>query len=184
MWVAAIRRGDAAAFEAMFRAYRGDLVSFVASLLHSEAPAEEVVQDLFLRIWRRREEWEFTGPLNTYLFRAARNGAIGRIRRERVEIRLEDRLRRDGDMEAISGASRVPPADERLRAGEIERALGRAIDDLPDRCREVFRLARCHRLSHAEVAQVLEISINTVEVHMTRALAHLRKRLKEYRETE
>jgi len=180
-WVAAIRRGDPAAFEAMFRAYRGDLVGFVASLLRSEPAAEDVVQELFLRIWRQREDWELAGPLNTYLFRAARNGAISRMRRERVELSFQRRVRA-GAEGPVLGSARVPGADELLRARELEQAIMAAVDELPDRCREVFQLARYHRLSHAEVGQVLEISVNTVEVQMTRALAHLRKRLAEFRE--
>lgn len=182
-WVAAIRTGDAAAFEAMFRAYRTDLVGFAESLLRSRESAQEVVQELFLRIWRQRELWEFPGPLNTYLFRAVRNGAISYVRHERIQTRFRERVARGGGGTGshLHGTP-APSADEEVRLADLNDAIARALDELPNRCREVFRLSRYHHLSNAEVAEVLGISVNTVEVQMTRALGVLRKRLAEFRE--
>jgi RNA polymerase sigma-70 factor (ECF subfamily) len=177
-WVAAIRTSDAAAFEAMFRAYKNDLVAFVASLLHSHETAQEVVQEIFLRIWQQRELWEFPGPLNTYLFRAARNGAISRLRHDRIEARFRARVASGGS--APVHGSRLPQTDERVRVADLAGAIQRAVNELPERCREVFRLSRYHHLSHAQVADVLGISVNTVEVQMTRAISFLRKRLAEF----
>jgi len=179
-WVAAIRTGDAAAFEAMFRAYKNDLVAFATALLDSREAAQEVVQDIFLRIWQQRELWEFPGPLNTYLFRAARNGAIGRIRHERIDARFRERVG-TGASAHLHG-SRPRPADERARLSDLASAIELAVNDLPERCREVFRLSRYHHLSNPQVADVLGISINTVEVQITRAISFLRKRLADFRD--
>ncbi len=176
-WVAAIRTGDPAAFERMFRAYRNDLVAFAESLLRSREAAQEVVQELFLRIWQQRELWELSGPLNAYLFRATRNRAINHLRHERIEARFRERVAQGGSA-PIRG--QPPQADQRARVADLAAAVERAVDDLPDRCREVFRLSRYHCLSNSEVAGVLGISVNTVEVQMTRALAFLRKRLAEF----
>jgi RNA polymerase sigma-70 factor (ECF subfamily) len=179
LWVAGIRASDAAAFEAMFRAYKNDLVGFVESVLRSHEAAQEVVQDLFLRIWQQRELWEFPGPLNTYLFRAARNRAISQLRHERIEARFRERVS-PGQTARLHGSP--APADERARTADLRAAIERAVNDLPDRCREVFRLSRYHHLGNAEVAQVLEISVNTVEVQMTRAIGFLRKRLADFQD--
>ncbi len=179
-WVAAIRTGDAEAFEAMFRAYKNDLVGFTESLLHSRETAQEVVQELFLRIWQQRELWEFAGALNSYLFRAVRNRAINYIRHERVATRFRERVA--GGADQPIGGSQPRPADERVRVADLASAIERAVHDLPDRCREVFRLSRYHHLNNAEIAEVLDISVNTVEVQMTRALTVLRKRLAVFRE--
>jgi RNA polymerase sigma-70 factor (ECF subfamily) len=177
-WVTAIRTGDSAAFEQMFRTYRNDLVAFAESLLHSRDAAQEVVQELFLRIWQQRELWELAGPLNAYLFRATRNRAINHLRHERIEVQFRERVARGGP--ARMHAAQPPQADQRARVADLAIAIERAVNDLPDRCQEVFRLSRYHRLSNSEVASVLGISANTVEVQMTRALAFLRKRLAEF----
>jgi RNA polymerase sigma-70 factor (ECF subfamily) len=177
-WVARIRTGDEHAFEAMFRAYRDDLVGFVTSMLRSPDLAREVVQDLFLRIWQHRDLWEPNGPLNTYLFRAARNRAIDHIRHDRAELTLRDRAMREGSVTIAQPTSE--PADRLVRAADLRDAIARAVDELPDRCREVFRLRRQHHLTNAQVAEVLGISVKTVEVQMTRALGYLRRRLADW----
>jgi RNA polymerase sigma-70 factor (ECF subfamily) len=179
-WAAAVRTGDAEAFEAMFRAYKNDLVAFAARLLGSREPAQEVVQEIFLRIWQQRELWEFAGALNSYLFRAARNGAISRLRHERIETRFRERVAHGSSLPVYG--SRPDPTDARVRAADLTAAIERAVSELPERCREVFCLSRYHHLSNAEVADVLGISVNTVEVQMTRALSFLRKRLADFRD--
>lgn len=70
-WVDRIRTGDVQAFEAMYRAYKNDLGPFVASHVGSVDVAEDLIHDLFLRVWENRYEWQLTVPLNIYLFRAA-----------------------------------------------------------------------------------------------------------------
>ncbi len=179
-WVARIRQGDVVAFEAMYRVYKNDLGGFVESYVRSRETAEEIIQDLFVRLWEQRELWEFPGPLNTYLFRAARNRAISYLRRERVETQFLERTARE--LAAEPDSRKGITVDESVRLQEVEAAVDRAVDALPERCQEVFRLNRYHGLSYAEVAQVMQISVKTVEVQMGRALTALRKRLAEWRE--
>lgn len=181
-WVAGVRAGDDRAFEAMFRAYRDDLVGFAESLLRSREAAQEIVQDLFLRLWQMRDLWEPKGALNTYLFRATRNRAIMRLRRQRSELAFHDRLS-NGERGSMSG-SRDDASDARVGVADLESAIARAVADLPDRCREVFSLSRHHHLSNAQIADVMQISVKTVEVQMTRALAYLRRRLVDWRERD
>lgn len=172
-WVARIRTGDEAAFEAMFRAYKDDLGAFIESCVRTRAVAEELLQELFLHIWDHRYSWEVPGPLNAYLFRAARNRTIDYLRRERLEITFRERLLREqSDGVSVISATTAP---ELLEAEELESAIERAVNQLPDRCREVFVLNRYHNLTYAEVAQVLGISVKTVETQMGRALLSLRQ---------
>ena len=91
----------------MFRAYRDDLVAFAESLLRSREAAQEVVQDLFLRIWEMRDLWEPKGALNTYLYRATRNRAIMRLRRQRAELSFHERLS-NGETATIMQGSVLP----------------------------------------------------------------------------
>jgi RNA polymerase sigma-70 factor (ECF subfamily) len=178
-WVARICTGDKAAFEAMFRVYKNDLGVFIDSYVQSRAVAEELLQELFLYVWDRRYVWAFPGPLNAYLFRAARNRAISYLRRERLEIRFRERLIQDqnGQQQLAS----APGVVEQLEAQDMEKVITRAVNHLPDRCREVFVLSRYHHLSYMEIAEVLGISVKTVEVQMGRALTSLRQRLASWR---
>lgn len=180
-WVSAVRTSDAVAFEAMFRTYKNDLVAFAESLVGSREVAQEIVQEIFLRIWQQRELWDFPGQLNTYLFRAVRNGAISRFRHERIQVRFQERMASAGSGAGHLHGTRPAAADERVGVADLRAALDSALKELPDRCREVFCLSRFNQLSNAEVADVLRISVKTVEVQMTRALSFLRKRLADFR---
>lgn len=173
--VARIREGDAGAFDALFCAYRDDLGAFVQSIVRSREAAEEIVHDLFLRLWDGRDLWEFEGMVRAYLFRAARNRAISHLRHERSELRLRERLSQK--LAARPPASAEPAADAAVEARDLEAAIARAVARLPRRCQEVFRLSRHHQLSHVEVGKVMGIAPKTVEVQLRRALIALRAEL-------
>lgn len=164
----------------MYRAYKNDLGAFVASHVGSVDVAEDLIHDLFLRVWENRYEWEPTVPLNVYLFRAARNRAISHLRHARVEAKFRQRVAARGG----TGLEPTPaaPADADLRMNELEASIERGVEALPERRREVFRLNRYHHLTYAEVAQVLGISVKTVEVHMGLALTALRQALAPWRD--
>jgi len=177
-WIDAVRTGDTVSFEAMFRSYADGLCGFVYGYVGSREEAQEQVQDLFLWIWDHRHEWEVAGTLKTYLYKAARNRAFSWVRHQRVERRF--RLRSVGNIGARVEEAVSPQADQELYAGELADAIDRAVAALPGRCRQVFELNRRQHLSYAEIAEVLHISIKTVEVHMGRALTALRKSLADW----
>ena len=166
--LARLRAGDRSAFEQIFREHFDGLAGFVYRLTRSRAIAEELVQDLFLEIWMRRERLVITETLRTYLFRAARNRAFNHLRRNKLE-RLW-RLRQPQPEE--TGA-----VDDEHSSDELAAAIRAAVASLPDRCREIFLLSREQNLTYAEIAQVLGLSIKTVETQMGRALKALRTRL-------
>lgn len=176
-WVAGVRTGDLTAFETMFRTYASRLAGFVWTYLKEREESEEIVQDLFLWIWEHRFEWEVPGTLRSYLFRSAANRALSRLRHRRVQQRFRDRVAPTiGQPEAQDPSSASDLAAEH----DLSRALARALADLPDRCRTVFVMNRQQHLSYAEIAEVLGISVRTVEVHMGRALGMLRQRLADW----
>jgi len=164
-----LRQGDHAAFDTLFRATYGQLVGVTQSVVRDHAVAEEIVQDVLLELWRRREDLVVEDSLRAYLFRAARNRALNHLRHAAVERRGEPYARGD--------ASVLPRADARVSASEINVALKRAVAELPERCREIFELSRVHGLKYSEIAQTLGISIKTVEAQMGKALRLLREAL-------
>ena len=164
-----LRRGDAAAFEAIFRQWYAPLVATIAALLRDRGPAEEVVQDVMLELWRRRETLMLEQSLRAYLFQASRNRALNYLRRLRVESRGEP---------TIAATLPTPDqADSDVREDELRVAIQAAIGGLPDRCREVFELSRIHGLKYAEIATSLGISVKTVEAQMGKALRVMREKL-------
>jgi RNA polymerase sigma-70 factor (ECF subfamily) len=179
-WIAGTRAGNYKAFDAMFVAYADPLCAYAYGLLRSRDDAQEIVQDLFLWIWENRTGWDVPGELRTYLYRSVRNRAISRMRHRRVQHLFRLRSAATDSLEMPPRAV-LPDAQDRLEAAELSRAIVRALETLPERCRQVFLLSRQHHMSYAEVAQVMQISPKTVENHMARALAGLRAALGDLR---
>jgi RNA polymerase sigma-70 factor (ECF subfamily) len=174
-WAPRIRAGDVRAFEALFRAYHARLVTFVEGYLHSREAAEEVVQDVFLKIWNGREGWEVRGSVRGYLYASARNTALNTARRRRLETRGLERLG------AGPGGVVAPLPErgalERLESEETAAQVRRAIDHLPERSRQVVRLRWEHGLRYAEIAEIMGISVKGVENQLSRAMKTLRASL-------
>jgi|SRR5881628_532012 len=170
-WVARIRAGDEAAFEAMFRAYYDALCRYAAHLLGSRDTAEDVVQGVFARIWGDRAHWAVT-DLRHYLFAAVRRRVMSQFRQAAVRRRAEPFLAIDG-----AWARGAAALDAEFEAAELRRRLERALATLPPRTRAAFTLSRREGLRYDEVALRMAISPKTVGVHVARALAALRKAL-------
>ena len=173
--VGRIRLGDEGAFESLFQAYYAPLCDFVQSFVHSPDLAEELVQTVFVRIWEHRHTWEPRAGVRAYLFAACRNQALGVLKHERVVARVVQHASREGIPLGIA-VTHVGPDDE-LHASELADALREAVDRLPERRRHVVILRWQHQMSYAEIAQVLGISVKTVEVQLGRAFAFFRAQL-------
>ena len=168
-----IRAGDSDAFDAVFRANYAALVGSAERILGRRDVAEEIVQDVMLELWRRRETLAVDDSLRGYLFRATRNRSLNHLRHGAIEKRAEPELAAD---RVESGSS----AHAALVEEEIDVAVKRAVADLPARCREVFELSRVHGLRYSEIATTLGISVKTVEAQMGKALRILRERLAQW----
>lgn len=136
--------------------------------------AEEIVQEVFLYIWERRETWDVRTSAKSYLFAAVRNAATSYLRHERVV--------RQREAETVELFIRpAATADARVTTAELVAAVQRAVSRLPERCRLIFTLHREQGLTYPEIAEVLDISPKTVEVQMGRALKALRQALAGFR---
>jgi RNA polymerase sigma-70 factor (family 1) len=175
--IAAIRLGDYAAFDRLFRDYVDRLCAYACNLLRSSDEARDVVQDLFLWIWQHRAQWSVPGTLKTYLYQATHNRAIDRLRHRNVERAFRNTHADDPDI-----VPRIvrPVAHERLEAADLALLARRAIAGLPPRCRQVFVLKQQHGLTYAQIAEVMQLSPKTVENHLARALAGMRAQLEEW----
>lgn len=166
-----LRAGDTATFDGIFRCWYPSLVRFAQRILTDRARAEEIVQDVFLELWRRRETLEDTPSAQAWLFLAARNRAFNVLRRERTVARLTPRVNVAIAPTCFDDAGDVLGG---IAEAELHEAITHAIDALPPRCREVFLLSRRRGLRHAQIAAQLGITVKAVEAQITRALRHLR----------
>ncbi|MFN8571288.1 MAG: RNA polymerase sigma-70 factor [Gemmatimonadaceae bacterium] len=164
-----LRTGDEQAFEEIFRTWYPTLVRIAGALLKDREQSEEIVQDVLLELWRRRDQLSGEGSAHAYLIRSTRNRALNAIRHAKIEKREAPYL--------ASPESSPASAFADLEGEEIGVALNRAIDALPERCREVFRMSRMQGLKYTEIASTLGVSVKTVEAHMGRALRLLREQM-------
>lgn len=169
-----IRGGDERALEAVFRAHYAGMAAFVDRFVRANDVAEELVQDVFFKLWRKREELSEIESLRTYLYRAARNTALNWLRRQKLERRWLEEHAGEGE------PATTHAADDDAEGQEVAVAVQEAIHRLPPRCREVFLLSRDGGLTYAEIARTLGISVKTVETQMGRALKSLRLALGRY----
>lgn len=160
--------GDDTAFETLFRRYYAGLCAFASEFVNAPDVAEEVVQDVFMNLWRTRGRLRIRTTIRAYLYAAVRNRSLN-VRRRAVEIPFHSA---PGATAAID-VSADPAAD--LEARERAALVSRAVERLPPRCREVIRLRWGHGLSHAEIAESLGISRKAVERNVTRGLRALRE---------
>lgn len=160
-------QGDEIAFGQLFRQYKNKLYSFIFHLSGSATIAEDVLQDVFLKIWRDRDQLTGIDNFNAYLYRMAQNTAINVLRRQSREALLLNEMQRLAP-EGVQG-------DEPLAAKEVRTALQQAINDLPPQQRKVYQLGQEHGLSYEQIAGSLGISTSTVRNHMVQALKAIRE---------
>ena len=173
-----IRAGDERALEVVFRAHYAGMAAFVQRYVNAPDVAEELVQDIFFKLWSRREQLSEIESFKTYLYRAVRNQALNWLRRRKLERRWEEEHGEESEPAALAAA------DDGATEQEVTLAVRAAIDRLPPRCREIFLLSRDGGLTYNDIARTLEISVKTVETQMGRALKALRFSLASYRDTE
>jgi len=167
-----IRQGDIGQFESLFRSSYVSLVKYAKTLTKDHDTAEEIVQDLFFRLWQDREKLNIESSLNGYLFRSVHNKCLHYIEHNRVVERYAEEMsyRQTEDQES--------PSDI-LQYGELQASIARILAKLPERCGQIFFMSRFEGLKYAEIAEKLSVSVKTVESNMGRALKEFRKELTE-----
>lgn len=164
-----IKIGDEKAFERLFRKYYSSLLRFSWGFVKSEAIAEEIIQEIFTKIWERRKTLTINRSLKSYLFRAVQNESLDYLKHQKIV--------REWDQEKKAMHKEKPKADllnkdlhYKLLLAEVEKA----IKSLPERRRLIFILSRYQDMTYKEIAELLDISVNTVETQISRALTTLR----------
>jgi len=165
-----IRKGDVGQFELLFRSSYVSLVRYAKTLIKDHDTAEEIVQDLFFRLWKDKEKLNIESSLNGYLFRSVHNKCLHYIEHNRVvERHAEEMLYQQS--ESLENPSDI------LNYKELQEKVARILERLPERCGKIFTMSRFEGLKYSEIAEKLSVSIKTVEANMGRALKEFRKEL-------
>lgn len=165
--------GDKEAFRFFFEKYYSDLCNMVNLYLRDVVMTEEIVQDIFIYLWEKKESIKIESSLKSYLLRASKNRSLNYIRNEKTKIEIYSKLN-DSDQ----GTIEMP--DTVLDSNQLREVINAAIDSLPERCREIFILGKEKSMSYKEISMELGISVKTVEVQMGKALKKLREQLRPY----
>ncbi|MCD4773395.1 MAG: RNA polymerase sigma-70 factor [Bacteroidales bacterium] len=164
---------DETSFEELFRKHFNGLCFFAQNYVKDFDMAKEIVQESFINLWEKRQSIDISKSVKSYLTTSIRNKCLNYLRDTKkfnTEIILSDVLFQEVDFEQ----------SDKLIEKELNNKINNAIDDLPEKCKEIFQLNRFENLKYKEIAVKLNISIKTVETQMSKALKHLRKKLKDY----
>ncbi len=167
-----IRQGDVGQFESLFRSSYVSLVRYAKTLVRDHDTAEEIVQELFFRLWRDREKIEIESSLNGYLYRAVHNRCLHYFEHARVVDKYMHEM-------APSHEESTESPDDMLQYRELQARIARIIERLPEKCGKIFCMSRFEGLKYSEIAEKLSVSVKTVEANMGRALKEFRKILAE-----
>ena len=171
--IASLKNGDAGAFTEIYERYWDKLLTYTMRAIRRQPDAEDIVQELFVSIWRRRHELEIERALSTYLYNSVRYLAIRHIEKNST---YADYLQRLGLRIAVEQGT-VPGVEAEIFGRELEAQIDKLILELPEKMQEVFLLSRRHHLSYKEIADRLSISEETVRKQVYKSLQVLRSRL-------
>lgn len=176
-WVREIWEGKKEGFEALYRFYYPRLCQFVFRYVKSKATAEDVVHNVFHKVWKNRAGLKANGKLRAYLYTAVRNESFKHLNK-----RKKDAFAEFDDLTFLK--SREINPEDKMDAKEFQQAVQVAISKLPERRRSIFLMSREDKLTYREIAEVLDLSIKTVETQISRSLKHLRKELAHFISSE
>jgi len=167
-----VKSGDKIAYRALYDRYYKYLVVTANNILGDAEMARDLSQDVFLELWRRREDIEVQSSLKFYLRRSVVNKTLNHIKSRRLDFTEPERM--------PETPSNFLDAQTQLEVSDLEQVIHQAIAALPERCRVIFTLCRLENMPHKEIAEQLNISTKTIENQMTRALSSLREAVGPY----
>ena len=178
-----VKAGDDSAFEYLVQKYRRPMVSFMFRMAHNNAAAEDLAQEVFLRVYRSRESYEASAKFTTWLYRIATNLAVNHARDTRHE-RPENTVSLDEPDEesghTLDLPDRTPSAEETIVQRERLAAIRQRVQALPERQRIAVVMHKYQQMEYRQIADVLKLSESATKSLLFRAYETLREQLKEF----
>jgi RNA polymerase sigma-70 factor (ECF subfamily) len=171
--ISKLKAGDHRAFSCIFTAYYQDLVMFAARFTHDQNNAEEIVQDTFVRLWEKHESVKITISLNSYLLKIVQNKCIDWYRHKRI-------MQTHNNVVMESSPQFECDTDSYILHSELQEQIEAALSKLPEEIAEAFRMNRNKGFKYHKIADIMGVSVRTVEVRIGKALHMLHNYLKEY----
>jgi RNA polymerase sigma-70 factor (ECF subfamily) len=173
-----LKTDNETAFDYLFLAYYEKLCIYAYTVLKNKDTAEEIVQDVFVKLWEHHTELSIETSIKAYLFRTVHNQCINYFDHLKVQQKYSEESIRDNH-EIVSPVSPDYPVAN-LLVQDLENRINQSIAQLPGQCQEVFLLVRYEDFSYNQVAEKLGISVNTVKTQLKRAMSRLREEFKDY----
>ncbi len=174
-----LRNSDEAAFRVIYNNYSSRLYYFVLEFIHLKDAAENIVQDIFVTLWNKRKDLKDGTNLSSYLFTGAKNNALYRLRDKKYRQKLFSNAMDVSELNlSIDALTTVDTSAFAFQ--EIEQIIQETLSSLPPQCRKVFELSRFQEMKNREIAEELNISIKTVEGHISKGIKTFKVALKDY----
>lgn len=172
------KNSDENAFRQLFELFTHGLIRFTYAILNNKELSEEVVSDVFYKVWVIRGKLYEIENFKAYLYISSRNTALNYLNKEKRNrvIQLED-------LSVPLQIDEICPESE-LISKELKEAIGRAIDHLPERCKLIYSLAKIEQLKYKEIAQILDISVKTIDHQLSIAIKKIGDEIKAYMEEQ
>ncbi len=167
-----IKNGNHEAFKKFFDRYNAFLLNYLMKRGTAKEAAKDLVQQAFVMIWEKRDEIDETKSLRAFLFRIGYTRMLNLFR---------DHSKFDAEADPEENSAHEEPEDGKNKRDELNNAIEKAVSAMPEKRQEVFRLCFIQEFTYKEAAQVLDVSVKTIENHMGLALKDMRESLKEYR---
>ncbi|HOU95477.1 MAG TPA: RNA polymerase sigma-70 factor [Bacteroidales bacterium] len=166
--ISKIRQGDIKSFETLFRSYYISLVRYAGTLIKDKNTAEEIVQELFTKIWDERENLKIKSSVPGYLFKSVHNRCLHHIEHLKVVKKHLEEINTDSDISYNN-------TDNEVNFRDLQETIAEVIERLPEKCGKIFCMNRFEGLKYQEIAEKMGISVKTVESCMGKALKEFRK---------
>ena len=163
-------------YKNLFRRYYPGLL-FYATRLVGDEEAEDVVQDVFVELWKRRGYMEIGEQIQGFLYRATYTKALNVLKHRSIKEGYHSAIEEINQKRAEFYQPDNNEVIQRIENKELRKEIQDAVNELPDKCKEVFKLSYLHDMKNKEIADVMGVSLRTVEAHMYKALKYLRNRL-------
>lgn len=164
-------------FDSLFRDTYSRLYFYARRILGVDSDAEDVVEEVFCELWSHIDDVETGERIQAFLYRAVFNRSLNMLKRHGASRRRMEALSEINDLRLQHLESTYAGPQQDMENADLHRQLQAAIDELPEKCRRVFRLSYIDGKKNAEIADEMQTSLRTVEAHMYNALKYLRKRL-------
>lgn len=175
-----LQNGEEDSIKYIFETYYEGLCLYAESIIKNHQIAEEIVEDIFIRLWINAQDSGITISLKNYLYRSVHNNCLNYLDKVRVQKKVMDNFPYHlVDQEILHPITPEYPVSN-LILQELEEKANKVLESLPIQCRTIYMLNRFDDLSYSEIAKKLEINVSTVKTQMSRAFLKLREALKEY----